>query len=176
MHTSFKFFVAITLTILGVNAQHSTTAQNSTARATSTHASGSRVSASGNVTATTTAPASTFSSADGYTPCITNCSISAASAANCSTYFDLHCVCLSSTFQNVANQCLQSNCSSAEQAQASQLMTRECAFVTAPGLSSTAGGATSTGAATSNVNFGCGGVFGAALALAGAVIGAGLTF
>jgi hypothetical protein len=76
MHMSFRFFVVISLAILGVNAQNSTTAQNS---------SGSSVSASGNVTATTTAPTSTFSSADGYTPCITNCSISAASAANCST-------------------------------------------------------------------------------------------
>lgn len=95
------------------------------------------------------------------------------------------------------SSCLSSNCTSAEQAAASQQSTQECAFgqfippppspfsifakynlstVTASGVQSTINNPTPTGAAIGKMNVLGGGVaWGAVVAIAGAAVGAGLT-
>ncbi|THH20279.1 hypothetical protein EW146_g1037 [Bondarzewia mesenterica] len=55
----------------------------------------------------------------------------------CSSFTDLSCVCTSQAFQSTAQQCLTSNCTSADQQAALQLQQTECASAT---------GASSTGA------------------------------
>ncbi|KAI6101039.1 hypothetical protein EDD16DRAFT_402526 [Pisolithus croceorrhizus] len=59
---------------------------------------------------TATATASASSSTPSLSPCLLNCVTTAASAAGCSSFTDLSCVCTSTTFQSEAGACLTANC------------------------------------------------------------------
>ncbi|KAH9925875.1 uncharacterized protein BXZ73DRAFT_78857 [Epithele typhae] len=73
----------------------------------------------------TTSSAST-SIPSGVTPCILNCVSQAASAAGCSGFSDLACVCTNTQFQQQAQSCLESSCTPAEVAAAQALQSSEC--------------------------------------------------
>ena len=64
--------------------------------------------------------------------CFANCSKLHQPSSMHLTYLpyslDLHYVCLSSAYQNMVMQCLQSNCTSTKWTQVSLFMTHECVF------------------------------------------------
>ncbi|KAF7798231.1 hypothetical protein EIP86_009448 [Pleurotus ostreatoroseus] len=61
--------------------------------------------------------------------CILSCSAAAASAAGCSSYADLDCVCTNMNFQNAATACIEATCSAADLTAAKALQTLECASI-----------------------------------------------
>ncbi|KAI6029054.1 hypothetical protein PISMIDRAFT_676869 [Pisolithus microcarpus 441] len=146
-----------------------------------------------------TATASAASSTPSLSPCLLNCVTSAASAAGCSSFTDLTCVCSSTTFQSEAGACLTANCTTTDIQTAQALEQQECASVTVSG-SATASGSTAassatatspsktssaasgtstaanTNAATGLVPFAFEGTLGAIVASAGVLLGAALVF
>ncbi|CAE6443761.1 unnamed protein product [Rhizoctonia solani] len=48
-------------------------------------------------------------------PCIFQCGIQAAETAGCTSIMDATCLCSKNAFQTAAEQCLQSNCTVADQ-------------------------------------------------------------
>ncbi|KAI5983715.1 hypothetical protein EDD15DRAFT_1855575 [Pisolithus albus] len=80
-----------------------------------------------------TATASASSSTPSLSPCLLNCVTTAASAAGCSSFTDLTCVCSSTTFQSDAAACLTANCTTADIQTAQALEQQECASVTVSG-------------------------------------------
>ncbi|KXN84310.1 hypothetical protein AN958_12774 [Leucoagaricus sp. SymC.cos] len=81
----------------------------------------------------------------GITPCILNCTTSAASQAGCSSFADLPCVCTSTQFQNTAMSCLQANCTSSDVTTALGLQQQECGAITSGGSGSASHSASVTG-------------------------------
>ncbi|KAF7791023.1 hypothetical protein EIP86_001982 [Pleurotus ostreatoroseus] len=63
--------------------------------------------------------------------CIINCSAAAASAAGCSSYADLGCVCTSSDFQAAAGACINATCPSGDWAASLELQQLECGTLVA---------------------------------------------
>ncbi|KAJ3527477.1 hypothetical protein NM688_g8123 [Phlebia brevispora] len=61
--------------------------------------------------------------------CIISCSAAAASAAGCSSYADLPCVCTNQNFQNAATACIEATCPSSDLAAAKALQKLECSLV-----------------------------------------------
>ncbi|KAI6117781.1 hypothetical protein EDD17DRAFT_920138 [Pisolithus thermaeus] len=99
---------------------------------------------------TATATASASSSTPSLSPCLLNCVTTAASAAGCSSFTDLSCVCTSTTFQSEAGACLTANCTTTDVQTAQALEQQECASITASGSATASGTATaSTASATS---------------------------
>ncbi|KAI9441923.1 hypothetical protein H4582DRAFT_2055718 [Lactarius indigo] len=71
--------------------------------------------------------------------CIIGCLTQSLSPSTCTSYTDLTCVCSNRAFQSAAAQCLNANCTTAEQQSALELQQAEC------GSGSTSGsGASST--------------------------------
>ncbi|KAJ3553587.1 hypothetical protein NM688_g3527 [Phlebia brevispora] len=71
--------------------------------------------------------------------CIISCSAAAASAAGCSSYADLPCVCTNTNFQTAAAACISATCPSGDLAAAQALEALECGTLvsklTTPGSS-----------------------------------------
>ncbi|KZP09218.1 hypothetical protein FIBSPDRAFT_873829 [Athelia psychrophila] len=133
MFIPFKILAAVGLAV-SVGAQSSTTS-SAKASGSGSATSASQSVASTNATGTTSAPATATSATYGFTPCVTSCMTQGAAAAGCSTYFNLQCTCLSSSFNSTLTSCLQASCTAAEQNSSASTQSESCAFVTAAGLS-----------------------------------------
>ncbi|KAG8742928.1 hypothetical protein FRC10_000716 [Ceratobasidium sp. 414] len=77
----------------------------------------------------------------GISACILQCSMQAAQSAGCASFTDPSCVCSNTDFQTAAAECLQANCTAAEQQAALQLQQQLCGASTG----SASGSATPTG-------------------------------
>ncbi|KAG5646129.1 hypothetical protein DXG03_004368 [Asterophora parasitica] len=83
----------------------------------------------------TTSSAATPGSTAGISPCILGCTVSAATANNC-TIDNLQCLCTSKAFQAAAQACLIAKCSASDQAAALALQEQECASISSGAPSS----------------------------------------